>query len=146
MLLEERVALGEVERPGLELREIVERRCLEELLHGERHEVGWLDEDVAPDLVGVAAELPEGRRRDGRELAVSLGVDVNDEGAVHVGDARLDDARGEELLPEELVERLVEVGLDLRGDGEVDRRVARVVEVPVAGDAVAAVDCGSACS
>ena len=104
VLLEERVALGEVERPGLELRVVLEGRCLEELLDGERDEVGRLDEDVAPDLVGVAAELPEGRRGDGRELAVRLGVDVDDEGAVHVGDARLDDARGEELLPEQLID------------------------------------------
>ena len=128
--------MGEIERPGLELRVVLKGCGLEQLLDGERDEVGGLDEDVPPDLVGVAAELPEGRRSDGRELAVRLGVDVDDEGTVHVRDARLDDARGEELLPQELVERLVEVVLDLRGDREVDRRVARVEEVSVTGDAI----------
>jgi len=139
MLLEEAVALGEVERPGLELRVVLEGRGLEQVLGGEQNEVGGLDEDVPPSVVGVAAELPEGRRGDGRELAVSLGVDVDDKSAVYVGDARLDDLRCQKRLPEHLIVRLEEHVLDLGDERNVDRRVARVVEVAVAWDAVTAV-------
>lgn len=61
VLLEETVPRREIELPGLEIGEAVERRCLEELLDGERLEGRRIDEDAGPDLVGVAAELAEVR-------------------------------------------------------------------------------------
>lgn len=43
MLLEERIAGREVERPGLEFREVLDGSSLEQILDGERDEVGRLD-------------------------------------------------------------------------------------------------------
>ena len=93
LLFEEGVPGREVELPGLEFREAVDRRMREEVLSRDRHEVRGLDEDVLPDFVGVAAEFAEGWRGYGLELTIARCVDVDNLDTVDFGDAHFDNTR-----------------------------------------------------
>src|SRR5208337_3645215 len=126
----------EVELPGLELREAVDRRMREEVLSRDRHEVRGLDEDVLPDLVGVAAEFTEGWRGDGLELTIARCVNVDNLDTVDFGDAHFEYPRSEKLLSKELVEGLVEKIFDARGDCEIDWRDSGIKEIAIGVDTV----------
>lgn len=129
--LQEAVAILHVELPGFEFGVATQGECLKELFNGDSHKIGRLNEDMAPHVVGIPAELTESRGSNSRELTVSFGVNMNNEYFIDVRDACLYDLSRKKLLPEELVKGLIEVVLNLRGDGEVDRRVASIVEFPI---------------
>lgn len=93
MLFEEGVPGREIEPPGLEFREAVDGGVREEVLGRDRHEVRGLDEELLPDLVGIAAELTEVRRGDCLKLAVARCVDMDNFDAVDFGDSHFDNTR-----------------------------------------------------
>lgn len=86
----------------------VRRDIAEELLGRNVPELVRHKEQCRPQLVEVAGELAVMRRGNGSKFPIGTDGDVDHDDVINLGDADLQDARCQELMPGKLIHRLIE--------------------------------------
>ena len=86
----------------------IRRDIAEELLGRYEPELVRYEEQRGPELVEVAGELAVIRRGDGPEFTICPDGNVDHDDVINRGDADFQDAGCQELMPGELIHRLVE--------------------------------------
>jgi len=97
------------------------------------------EEELGPKFVEVTGDGTEVRRGDSPELAVGRHGYVNDDDGINIGYAYFQDARREELLPGQLINRLVEQVLDSRYGLQIEGRERAIEYLPIRVHAIRAI-------